>query len=67
VLAVLAQAGVAAVHLEQRRPQALALTIFTLSAVIMLGLIAVCERPYHGSRQISQTPLQELLRSIPAG
>jgi hypothetical protein len=66
VLAVLSQTGVAAVHLEQRRPQALALTIFTSAAVVLLSLIAVCERPYHGSTQLSHAPLQELLQSIPA-
>jgi hypothetical protein len=66
LLAVLSQTGVAAVHLEQQRAQALALTIFTSSAVVLLSLIAVCERPYHGSRQLSHAPLQELLQSIPA-
>lgn len=60
-LGVLAQAGIAAVHMERARAQAGALLLFTLSAVVMLTLIAVCERPFDGSNQISAAPLRAVL------
>jgi hypothetical protein len=61
ILAILAQTGVAVVHLERQKAQVLALGIFTASAITALGLIAVCEEPYHGSHQVSPAPLQELV------
>jgi hypothetical protein len=63
LLGIVGQLGVAAVHLERRRPQALALLIFTASAVIAVGLIAVSEQPFQGARQISLAPLQHLLQT----
>jgi hypothetical protein len=56
-----------AVHLDRSRPQILALLIFTASAVVALGLIAVCEQPFQGSHQKSPAPLQELLSSMRSG
>lgn len=61
MLAVFAQIGVAMVHLDRARPQIMALLVFTASAVTALGLIAICEEPFHGAHQVSPAPLQALL------
>jgi hypothetical protein len=52
-----AQIGIAAVHVERWRAQAVALAIFTASVVTILGIIAACERPLFGENQISAAPL----------
>lgn len=57
VLALIAQLGIAAVHVERWRAQAVALAIFTASVVTILGVIAVCERPFSGAHQIAVKPL----------
>jgi hypothetical protein len=64
VLGLLAQIGVAVVHLERWRAQALALAVSTLSAVVLLGVIAACERPFHGGNQVSAAPLESVLRGL---
>jgi hypothetical protein len=60
-LAVCAQLGIAVVHLERARAQAMALTVFTASAIVVLTLIGVCERPFSGLNQVSQAPLRAVL------
>lgn len=60
-LAVLAQLGVAVVHLERPRAQIGALAVYTASAVVVLTLIAASEHPYEGSNQISNAPLRAVL------
>ncbi|MDR3537181.1 MAG: DUF4239 domain-containing protein [Acetobacteraceae bacterium] len=60
-LAFLAQLGVAAVHLERPRAQIGALVIFTSCAVVTLSLIAVCERPFEGSYEVSSATLRAVL------
>src|SRR5579872_5418145 len=64
-LAVLSQVGAAAVHLERKRVQALALAIFTVSAIVLLALIATCERPYLGEAQGEFASLREFLTTAP--
>ena len=64
-LALVAQVGIASVHLERARAQALALAIYTAGLVIMLGVVAMCERPFHGSHIVSPAPLRELLAALP--
>jgi len=66
ILALVAQIGVATVHLERPRPQILALLIFTASAVLALNLIAAGELPYEGSHQVSPAPLERLASGFPA-
>ena len=67
MLALIAQIGVAVVHLERRRAQALALIVYTASVVTMLGIIATCERPFHGSHKIEPTELHAVLQALPGG
>jgi hypothetical protein len=66
-LAVLSQVGAAAVHLEKRRVQALALTIFTASAVVLLGLVAICEEPYLGSHPDVFGSMRDLVATAKGG
>ncbi len=63
VLGLLAQASVAAVHLDRRKPQAPALVLSTTAIVIALGLVALTERPFSGSLAISPAPLQHILEN----
>ena len=65
VLAAIARAGVAVVHLDRARPQGVALAV--ASIVSMLGLIAICERPFHGGHQVAPTPLVTLQRALGGG
>jgi hypothetical protein len=60
-LALVAQAAIGVVHLDRARPQIAALLLFSCCAVAMLTLIAVCERPYDGSHQVTSAPLQSVL------
>ena len=46
ILGLLTEISIAAVHLERPRPQIAALVLFSTSAVIALGLIAIEERPF---------------------
>jgi hypothetical protein len=66
ILGLLAQLAIAAVHLEIPRPQIAALTIFTLSAVAALGLVAIQERPFAPPYKVSPEPLVEVVHEIPA-
>jgi len=60
-LALLAQLGVAAVHLERHRAQIGSLVIFTGCAICVMTLIAVCERPFRGSHETTAAPLLAVL------
>ena len=64
LLAVFGQIGVAVVHLDRSRPQILAQAIFTASSITALGLIAICEEPFHGWHQVSLAPLETLLMAL---
>ena len=68
ILALIAQIGIAVVHLDRARPRILAMLVFTASAVTALDLVAVCERPFHGAHQVSSAPLQDWLTEVqPSG
>jgi hypothetical protein len=60
------QLAVAAVHLEAPRPQIAALAIFSLAAVIGLGLVATQERPFSPPLEVSPAPVEDVVREIPA-
>lgn len=62
LIGVLSQMAIAAVHLEKRRPQVLALVLATLAAAASLGVIAMSERPFLGLYAMPPTPLQQLLQ-----
>ena len=66
ILALLTQVAIASVQLEKPRPQAAALTIFTVAAVIAMGLVAVEERPFAPPAQVSTAPLDAVIKFIPA-
>jgi hypothetical protein len=61
LLGVLTQIGIAVVQLDKPKPQALALAVTTASIVVVLGLIALMERPFDGLHIVSPAPLQRVL------
>lgn len=64
LLGIVTQLAIALVHLERPRPHVAALTVFSLAAVIALGLIALQEHPFKGSLRVSPTPLQTAISLI---
>lgn len=66
LLGFMVQLAVAAVHLEAPRPQIAALAIFSLAAVVGLGLVATQERPFSPPLEVSPAPVEDAVREIPA-
>ena len=64
IVAVLVQASMAAVHLDRPRAQGTALVLFTTSVVLVLGLLALRERPFDGVYALRDTPLRALLPAL---
>jgi len=62
ILCLITQIAIAIVHLEKPKAQAAALTIFSVAAVITLGLIAIRERPFDGPLRYSPEPVEEALQ-----
>jgi hypothetical protein len=50
------------VHLQRRGAQAAALTVFSIAAVIALGLTALQERPFAGDVRLPPGPLEEVAK-----
>lgn len=67
VLAVLSQISVAAVHLEKPRPQILALLIYTVGLLFILGILAAHELPFEPPDEVAPTPIAHVLDLVPAG
>ena len=67
MLGIMTQISIALVHLERRNAHIAAMAVFSVSAVITLGLIALQERPFSGSFGIEPSQLQELLKLPGAG
>ncbi len=65
LLGIMAQISIALVHLQKRGAQAAALAVFSLSAVIALGMIALQERPFAGDVRVPPGPLEEVAK-LPA-
>lgn len=65
ILGVMTQVSIALVHLMKRNAQIAALAVFSLAAVITLGLIGLQERPFAGDVRIAPGPLQEVAK-LPA-
>jgi uncharacterized protein DUF4239 len=65
-LCFMTQVALAAVHLEKPRPQAAALAIFSVAAIVALALIAEQESPFDGTLQVSRAPLEQVLKLAPA-
>jgi hypothetical protein len=67
VLGVLTQVSLALVHLDKVRALLSALAVFSLAAVVVLGLIALQEDPFAGSIQVSPAPLEDALATLTMG
>jgi hypothetical protein len=63
-LCLMTQIAIAAVHLERPRAHIAALTIFTIAAIMSLGLIGVQEDPFGGAVTVSPLPLQKVLKTV---
>lgn len=62
LLGMMTQISIALVHLHKRNAHVAALTVFSVSAVIALGLIALQERPFAGDLQVPPGPLLDLVK-----
>lgn len=62
ILGVMTQLAIGIVHLQKRNAQIGALVVFSVAAVITLGLIALQEHPFAGDVSFGPEPLQELLK-----
>lgn len=62
LLGVMTQIAIALVHLSKRNPNFAAIAVFSVAAVIALGLIGLQERPFAGDVRVPPTALQEVLR-----
>ncbi len=66
LLAFITQIAIAVVHLERPRPQLAALGIFTVGAVLVLGLLAIHEAPFQPPIFVPPGPIGDVLRQVPA-
>jgi len=66
LLAFLTQVSIAVVHLDKARPQAAALVIFSLAAVLLLGLLAIHEAPFEPPVFVPPGPIMDVLKQVPA-
>lgn len=60
VLGVLTQVAIALVHLDKPRAFLAALTVFSIAAVVALGIIALQEYPFDGAFRVANTPIAAL-------
>jgi hypothetical protein len=65
LMALMAQISLAAVHLDEARAQIAAMVIFTASIVLVIGLIATHEGPFHPPLGIRPAPIAKLLDIVP--
>jgi hypothetical protein len=65
LLALITQLAIAAVHLENPRPQVAALFIFTLAAGSVLGLLGMHEAPFEPPVFVPPGPIADVLRNVP--
>lgn len=65
LLALITQMAIAIVHLDNPRPQAASLLIFTLAAVSLLGMLAIHEAPFEPPVFVPPGPILEVLRQVP--
>ena len=65
LLALITQISIAVVHLDKPRPQAAALGIFTVAAVLLLGLLAVHEAPFEPPVFVPPGPIADVLQKVP--
>jgi hypothetical protein len=60
-LCLMTQLAIAMVHLERPRAHIAALAVFSLAAIVSLGLIAIQEYPFDGALWLPPAPLEKLL------
>ena len=65
LLALITQIAIGAVHLDKPRPQAAALLIFTVAAVLLLGLLAIHEAPFEPPVFVPPGPIADVLQKVP--
>jgi len=65
LMAVMAQISLAAVHLDEARAQIAAMVIFTVSIILVIGLIAAHEGPFQPPLGIKPAPIAKLLDLVP--
>jgi hypothetical protein len=63
-LGLVTQIAVALVHLDKPRAKIAAMAVFTLGAIIALGLVAMQEYPFSGHIRVSPVPLDKALTLI---
>lgn len=63
ILGVLTQIALAFVHLERPRAKVAAIAIFSVAAVVALGLVALQEQPFDGAIRISSDPIAAVLKT----
>jgi hypothetical protein len=66
VLGVLTQIAIGLVHLQRPRAHIAALGLFSVSVVVVLGLVALQEQPFSGPVQVSTWPIEEFLATATA-
>ena len=59
-LGFMSQISISMVHLDKSRAQALALTVFTITIVVSLNLLAGMDQPFTSPFAVSNTPIAEL-------
>ena len=64
MLGIMTQVAIGLVHLHKRSALIAALSVFSIAAVLTLGLIALQEHPFAGDVRLSPAPLQELLKKM---
>jgi hypothetical protein len=64
LLFLMTQISIGMVHLERPRAHIAALAIFSVGAIIAVGMIAIQEAPFDGPLRISSAPLERVLTAI---
>lgn len=64
ILGVITQFAIALVHLERPRAHGAGVTVFSLGAIVALGLIALQEHPFSGAIRVSPAPLENALATV---
>lgn len=63
-LGIVTQIAVALVHLDKPRAKIAAMAVFTLGAIIALGLVALQEYPFSGHMRVSPVPIERAAELI---
>ena len=64
LLCLLTQVAVGIVHLDRPRAHVAAVAVFSVAAIIALGMVAIQEAPFDGPLRISPAPLERVLKTV---